>query len=145
MATDNPLVQALDLAGYRLTEPRRAVASLITGRQGHFTAADLEAAIAERRLGIGRATLFRTLELLTELGLLERIDLPSGEHAYVRCAAEHHHHLVCSTCGRSLEVQDRGLASAVAEIAERSGFRIDSHRIELYGKCTACQKKERGP
>ena len=140
MANDNSLVQALDAAGYRLTRPRRAVTSLIAGRPGHFTAADLEAAIAERRWGIGRATLFRTLELLTELDLLERIDLPTGEHAYVRCAPSHHHHLVCSSCGRALDIEDRGLAAAVAEVGRQTGFRIDSHRIELYGLCRDCQR-----
>jgi Fur family ferric uptake transcriptional regulator len=137
-------MEALGNAGHRLTEPRRAVASLVARHQGHFTAADLEATIAEQRLHIGRATLFRTLELLTELGLLERIDLPSGEHAYVRCAPRHHHHLICSRCGRAIDIEDRGLAAAVADVGRRTGFRIDAHRIELYGMCADCQKEEQG-
>src|SRR3712207_8759004 len=89
--TAEPLVRALDTAGYRLTEPRRAVADLIAGRRGHFTAADLVAEAKARRLDIGRATIFRALELFTELNLVERLDLPNGEHAYVECARAHHH------------------------------------------------------
>lgn len=137
----NPIIHALDLAGYRLTGPRRAVADLIAEHDGHFTASDLEAVARARRLGISRATLFRALELLTELGVVERLDLPSGEHAYVPCAPAHHHHIICSRCGRATDVEDCGVADAVAEIARRSGYRIESHRLELFGLCRHCQVK----
>lgn len=137
----NPIVDALDLAGYRLTGPRRAVADLIAEQTGHFTALDLEGVIRDRRLGISRATLFRALDLMTELGVVERLDLPTGEHAYVPCARAHHHHVVCSRCGRTAEAGDCGVAEAVAEIARQSGFRIDSHRLELFGLCRHCQAK----
>ena len=107
-----PLVAAMDSAGYRLTEPRRAVAELIAAREGHFSAADLLDDARVRRLGIGRATVFRSLDLLTELGVLERLELPNGEHAYVPCEPVHHHHVVCSRCGRVTEIDDRGLTAA---------------------------------
>ena len=140
MMDSEPLVHALDQAGYRLTEPRRAVAELIAAREGHFTAQDLIDDAKARRLGIGRATVFRALDLFTELQVLERLDLPSGEHAYVPCApARHHHHIVCSQCGRTTEVDDAGLASAVDEIQRRSGWQVESHRLELYGRCPRCR------
>src|SRR6476620_12160017 len=116
MVQPNPIVQALDAGGYRLTGPRRAVADLIAEYDGHFTAAELEIAARARRLGISRATLFRALDLLTELGVVERLDLPSGEHAYVPCAPAHHHHVICSRCGRATDVEDSGVAEALAEI-----------------------------
>jgi Fe2+ or Zn2+ uptake regulation protein len=141
MVVSNPIIDALDGAGFRLTTTRRAVADLIAEYDGHFTAADLTTAARERRLGISRATLFRSLELLTELGVVERLDLPSGEHAYVPCARVHHHHVVCSRCGRATDVEDSGVAEAVALIAKRSGYRIDSHRLELFGLCRSCQAK----
>jgi len=141
MATANPIVQALDAGGYRLTGPRRAVADLIAAHDGHFTAAELEAAARAGRLGLSRATLFRALDLLTELGVVERLDLPSGEHAYVPCARAHHHHVICSRCGRTTEVEDCGVAEAVSEIGRRSGYRIDAHRLELFGLCRHCQAK----
>ena len=134
-----PLLLALDRAGYRLTEPRRAVTQLIADQSGHFAAADLVREARVRRLGIGRATIFRTLEVLLGLGLVERIDLPSGEHAYVGCAATHHHHVVCSTCGRTSEIADAGLRSLVRDVARLTGFRVDDHRLELFGLCPACQ------
>ncbi len=136
-----PLMAALAGAGSRVTEPRRALARLITQRHGHFTAADLLADARRQHLPIGRATVFRTLELLTALEKLERLDLPSGDHAYVACAPEqHHHHVVCRKCGRSAEVSDAGLASVVGEIGRRSGFVIDSHRLELFGLCPECAR-----
>lgn len=139
MTIPQPLVTALDQAGYRLTEPRRAVADLITQRDGHFTAADLIDEARDRRLGIGRATIFRALELFTELNVLERLDLPTGEHAYVPCEPAHHHHVVCSRCGRSTEASDHGLQAMVDEVAHHTGYRIDDHRLELYGLCPTCQ------
>jgi Fur family ferric uptake transcriptional regulator len=141
MVVSNPIIDALDVAGYRLTSARRAVADLIVAHDRHFTAAELAAAARERRLGISRATLFRALELLTELGIVERLDLPNGEHAYVPCAQVHHHHVVCSRCGRATDVEDSGVAEAVTLIAKRSGYRIDSHRLELFGLCRSCQAK----
>ncbi len=138
-ASPNPIVRALDDAGYRLTAPRLALAELIAGHDGHFTAADLAAIARDRRVGVSRATLFRALDLMVELGAVERIDLPSGEHAYVSCARSHHHHVVCSRCGRTAEVDDSGLTEAVRAIEWRSGFRIDAHRLELFGLCRHCQ------
>lgn len=129
---------SLEQAGYRLTGPRRAVADLIAARTGHFTAADLVADAAARRLGIGRATVFRALDLLLELGVLERLDLPSGEHAYVLCESVHHHHVVCASCGRGTEVDDSGLNALVQAIATRTGYDIDTHRLELFGTCPDC-------
>src|SRR4029077_476663 len=76
------LVTALDDAGYRLTEPRRTVAGLVAAREGHFTAADLVDDARRRRLRIGRATIFRALDVFADLRLVERIDLPDGDHAY---------------------------------------------------------------
>lgn len=140
----NPIVRALDDAGYRLTAPRRALADLIVGHDGHFSASDLASAARDRRLGVSRATLFRALELLIELGVVERLDLPSGEHAYVECAPAHHHHVVCSRCGRTAEVDDAGLSGAVREIERQSGFRIDTHRLELFGLCRHCRARTSG-
>ncbi len=130
----------MDRAGYRLTEPRRAVAQLIVDQDGHFSAADLEAQVRTRRLGIGRATIFRTLEMLTELGVVERIDLPSGDHAYVGCEPAHHHHVVCARCARATRVEDCGISAVAREVARRTGYRIDEHRLEMFGLCPACQR-----
>ena len=139
MGDPSPIVDALEGAGYRLTEPRRSLAALIAGQDGHFTAASLVDAARAQHLGVGRATVFRTLEVLEDLGAVERLDLPSGEHAYVGCEPAHHHHVVCSGCGRTDEIDDAGLRAVVADVAHRTGYRVDDHRLELFGLCPACQ------
>ena len=138
MTEPSTYVSALDRAGYRLTEPRRSLAALIADHDGHFTAAELVAEARSQRLGVGRATVFRTLEVLEELGAIERLDLPSGEHAYVGCEPIHHHHVVCSRCGRTVEIEDEGLRTVVRDVARQTGFRVDEHRLELFGVCPAC-------
>jgi Fur family ferric uptake transcriptional regulator len=132
-------VEALDRAGYRLTEPRRVVADLVAARDGHFTAADLAADARRRRLAIGRATIFRSLDVFADLGLVERVDLPAGDHAYVACDPVHHHHAICTQCARSLDVEDLGLAAVLGDVARRLDFRVTSHRLELFGICSACR------
>ena len=141
-ATAETPLAALDRAGYRLTGPRRAVADLIAARHGHFTAADLVDDAAGRRLDMSRATIFRTLDVLEAVGAIERIDLPSGDHAYITCEpAAHHHHVVCERCGRASDVDDAGLAGVVARIGRETGYRIGAHRLELFGLCPACQSE----
>lgn len=135
------MLQAIDRAGIRLTEPRRAVVALIARRGGHFTSADLVADAGRRKIDVGRATIFRLLELLATEGLVERVDLPNGSHAYVPCEPSHHHHLVCIACGAIAEVDDCGIDAVTAEAARRTGFRIDAHRLELFGHCPSCKRK----
>ena len=133
------MLDALDRAGVRLTGPRRKLAALIERREGHFTAADLLKDAGRRRMGIGRATVFRLLELLREQGLVERIDLPDGTHAYIPCEPTHHHHLVCLNCGAATDVDDCGIEAVTREAARRSGFKIEQHRLELFGRCPDCR------
>ncbi len=138
-ASSSPL-EALNRAGYRMTGPRRVVADLIARREGHFTAADLLIDASRQKPGIARATIFRTLDALEGVGAIERLDLPSGEHAYIACEPfSHHHHVVCGRCGRAADVDDEGLLAVVNRIGAESGYRIDAHRLELFGLCPSCQ------
>jgi Fur family transcriptional regulator, ferric uptake regulator len=136
----NPVLSALGDAGKRLTVARRAVAEAIAEQAGHFTAEDVLAAARSRRRAVARATVFRSLDLLVDLGLVERVDLPSGDHAYVACEPDaHHHHVVCSACGRSVEVGELGLRPILERIESSTGFVIDTHRLELFGLCPECR------
>lgn len=140
MVDATPFLTALERAGFRLTGPRRQVATLIADQPGTFAAADLVEGARVRGLGVGRATVFRTLDRLSEVGAVERIDLPSGAHAYLACEpVHHHHHVVCSRCGRNRDIDDAGLRAVVRDVARRTGYRIDDHRLELFGICPDCQ------
>jgi Fur family transcriptional regulator, ferric uptake regulator len=143
MSTPSAIIAALEDAGYRLTGPRRALAELIVARgSSTFTAADLVADVRAQRLGIGRATVFRAIDLLVSIGVVERIDLQSGEHAYVSCVATHHHHVICSRCARATEIGDLGLGAIAREVARRTGYRVGEHRLELFGLCPDCQRSD---
>lgn len=134
------LIRALEDAGHRTTDARRAVAELIASRDGAFETADLVADSRRRKLGVARATIFRTLELLTGVGAVERLDLPNGEHSYVRCDSRgHHHHLVCTRCQRSIDLEGLGMTPIIAEVERRTGYSVDRHRVELFGLCPSCQ------
>lgn len=134
------LIRALEEAGNRSTDARRAVAELIASRDGAFETADLVADARRRKLGVARATIFRTLEVLVGVGAVERLDLPNGEHSYVRCDSRaHHHHLVCTRCQRSIDLEGLGMTPIIAEVERRTGYQVDRHRVELFGLCPSCQ------
>ena len=127
--------------GYRLTGPRRAVARARRRPRGPLHRRGPGRGCSGAR-GIGRATVFRALDLFASLGLVERVDLPAGDHAYVACDSAHHHHAICTSCGRSLDVDDAGLAEVLAAIGRRSGFRVTAHRLEIFGLCAACRSRD---
>ena len=135
------LVAALERAGYRCTGPRRVVAEAITRRGGPFTAGELLDDLRQDESPIGRATMFRALDLFSDLKVLERLDVPGGEHRYVPCEPVHHHHVICSRCGTAAEVDACSMPAVLKEVTERTGFRVEHHRLELYGICADCQKK----
>lgn len=140
MVDGNTILAAFGGAGLRITGARRVLSEAVAEHAGHFTAEQVLAASRRRGHPVGRATVFRSLETMAGLGLIERVDLPSGEHAYVACQpASHHHHVVCSRCGRSIEVGDIGLDPVLDRVARSTGFRIDSHRLELFGLCEQCR------
>ena len=124
--------------GYRMTGPRRQiVASLAEG--GSTTAQDLNESLRRSGSGIGRATVFRTLEILSQHGIVERVHLPDGCHTYVLTQPGHHHRLVCSDCRAVLEFSDCQLDGVLEGLAQRTAFRIDGHWLEVFGLCQACQ------
>ena len=137
-AWSNAFVTALAGAGERVTLPRRAVARLVAARDGHFTAAALMEDAEVAGEPIGRATVFRALDLFTSLGLVERLDLPDGNHAFVACESVHHHHAICTRCGRSSDIDDGALGEVLASLGRGAGFRVTAHRLEVFGLCAEC-------
>jgi|SRR5688572_13747534 len=142
MVDAGTILGAFEAAGYRLTSPRRALARLVASREGHFSADELLTESRRARLGVTRATIFRSLDVLADLGVVERLDLPTGEHAFVACEPSHHHHVVCSSCGRSTGVADHGLEAVAEAIGRETGYRVDTHRLELFGRCPECRAKD---
>lgn len=143
MTSTHVIVRTFERAGYQATPSRRLVAELVAGRSGPFSAAELLDAARDRRAQVGRATIFRALEVLSSLHVVERLVMPDGSTGYVACGPDaHHHHLVCTACGRGVDVADGDLGRLVDDIGRRNGYRIESHRLELFGLCSECRGTE---
>jgi len=134
---ENDLVNQLRAAGYKITPARLAVLQLVADSTDHL----VPAMVLERGRAIypklGRATVYRTLELLTELRVLRPIYGGSDGVNFIR-AEGGHHHLVCADCGDTIEFDDCVAAELAHDLAERFGFTIQSHLLEFYGVCAPC-------
>ncbi len=139
MGEEARLISRLADQGFRITGPRRDVVSAVCRRDESFSAEDLYEELRSTHSGVGRATVFRTLDLLVGMRLLDRVHRPDGSHCYVLGGPGHRHHLICSSCGTVIEFQDCNVAELVAGLTSRTHFRIESHWLELYGTCERCQ------
>jgi Fur family ferric uptake transcriptional regulator len=127
----------------RLTAPRRAIVEAVFGTQEHFTAEQLLAWARRKDKSVSRATVYRTLPLLTESGLLRSMDLGKAYKLYDPNYAEHphHSHLVCADCERLLEFDRPEVAALAEEIGRELGFAVVSHRLQIVGRCEALRRE----
>ncbi len=132
------LEQALQERGYRLTAARRAILAALTAAGGHVTADELAAVVHQDAPAVGRMTVYRTLDLLGELGLLRPVYQGTGAAHYVLLLDGHHHHLVCSRCRRVIEFDECALAELAETVGRRYGFAVEGHLLEFYGRCSQC-------
>lgn len=136
------IVSALRLAGYQVTPPRAAVIRAVAAQSRPFTAGQLCEAVAGIDSGVGRATVFRTLELLESAGVLDRLHAVRGDASYVARDPSSpnatHQYLVCTACNGVTEVVDAGLASLLQQLAARQSFRAERGLVEIVGRCQSC-------
>jgi len=132
------LINRLRTAGYKITPPRLAVLQVIEQEGEHLNPAEILTRAQNIYPAIGRATVYRTLEMLTEIGVVRPIYV--GEHGptYIR-AEGGHHHLVCSACGVVIDFEQCMADQMTQELSDRFGFQIKSHLLEFYGLCAACR------
>jgi Fur family ferric uptake transcriptional regulator len=125
----------LDEAGYRSGKSRRRVVELLASEHCAVTALEID-----RRLdSVGRASVYRTLEQLEQLRLVQRVDIGGDAAGYERMdPEEHHHHLVCEECGRLVPFADRSLEQAIEAISHGADFEVTAHDVSLRGKCSRC-------
>lgn len=139
---ENWLVQ-LQANGYRLTEPRRAVVEIIAGSQHILTPLEVYARARAKSPSLGLVTVYRTVEKLEELGLIQRVHQPSGCQAFIAAAPGHQHLLVCQGCGRVEYFSGDRLEALMSDVAGESGYRIQDHWLQLFGYCSACREGPR--
>ena len=131
------VLRQLSERGFRETNARRAIVETVLNKDGQFNARQLHDEL--RRWGVGRATVFRTLDLLVELGVLNRLHTDDRCSSFIVCADQHHHHLVCERCGAVQEISDARIERSVRAMAIESGFRAREHHLEIVGVCRDCQ------
>jgi Fur family transcriptional regulator, ferric uptake regulator len=129
----------LDEAGFRSGGSRRRVIDLLGGERCALTALEID-----RRLdSVGRATVYRTLEQLERLHLVQRVEIGGDAAGYERLDPEaHHHHLVCEDCGRLTPFASEALEEAIDAVGRGSDFTIAAHDVVLRGKCGSCGDRD---
>lgn len=143
--TEKGIVIALRQNGYKVTPQRRVVIRTIINSDDHLTPAAIHEKVRRDHPGIGLVTVYRTLEVLAALDLVCELHTGSSCPSYTISAPQHHHHLVCSCCGRVVDFTGHSLEELEERLARESGFRIEDHMLEFIGRCRTCQETAASP
>jgi Fur family ferric uptake transcriptional regulator len=142
-APDKAVARALEqlhARGLRVTEPRKAMLSILTKEHGPFSAEELHHQLKGR--GCDVVTVYRSLQAMEEIGVLRRCDFGDGTYRYeINHGEHHHHHIVCRSC-RSVEVLDQCVVGKLERIARDMGYADLSHTLEIFGTCPKCAVKK---
>ena len=128
-------------SGYRRGGARNAVVELLDRQDCALSAQQIDDRLRAQGRGVGRASVYRILELLCELRLVQRIDVGQGVARYERHLpdGDHHHHLVCDSCGQIEPFEDPALEQAIERVSSRLSFAVDDHDVVLHGACSDCR------
>lgn len=122
----------------RQTWQRAAIRDLLEGSQDFRTAQQIHDQLREVGAKVGLATVYRALQSMADAQEVDVVRTPDGEAAYRRCSAGHHHHLVCRSCGFSVEIAAESVEAWAAQVASQHGFHDVGHELELFGLCATC-------
>jgi Fur family transcriptional regulator, ferric uptake regulator len=122
----------------RNTRQRSVIVALLKETGEFRTAQQLHAELRGRGDQVGLATVYRTLQALTELGEIDAMRLPSGEQIFRQCSSEHHHHLVCRCCAHTVEIAGSTVEAWTERVAAEHGFTEIGHTLEIFGICAKC-------
>lgn len=132
MADANPVT------GVRATKQRSAISGLLDDTDEFRSAQELHEELRRRGEGIGLTTVYRTLQALADAGSVDVLRNDSGESVYRRCSSGHHHHLVCRSCGATVEVEGPAVERWAQAVAAEHEFTEVSHTVEVFGTCKTC-------
>lgn len=132
--------ETLAAAGHRASAPRDEVIAAIDSLGCSVTAREISELLRERGSGVGLASIYRALELLERLGLIKRFDVGEGVARYepAHPSGEHHHHVVCDSCGTVEPFEDQALERAITRLSDKVSFDVAEHDVTLHGTCPAC-------
>jgi Fur family transcriptional regulator, ferric uptake regulator len=136
------LLQSLAARGYSSTRPRRAIIDAIAGAPGYLSPADILAAAREVYPRLGSVTVYRTLDILVDAGLVRRVHLANGCHFYALAEKTHGHHIICQSCRQVVEFEGCDLSNILGRVESDTGYIVKGHWLEMFGLCPACRAKE---
>ena len=130
----------LNSKNLKLTKERRTVLEEIFLQRGHLEAEDLWLSLRRKKKRASRATIYRTLELLVDSGIVRKVDLGHGHSHYEHVLGHaHHEHMVCLKCGKVIEFSDKGIERSIKKLCEKSRFEDTSHCFQVFGYCKDCR------
>jgi Fur family ferric uptake transcriptional regulator len=124
--------------GQRTTRQRRAVAAALASADDFRSAQEIHDQLRRGGDRVGLSTVYRTLQAMADAGEVDVLRSEAGEAAYRRCSTRHHHHLVCRSCGATVEVEGPTVERWASAVAERHGYTDVSHTVEVFGTCPDC-------
>src|SRR5450631_1842469 len=133
-----PVPGSTGLPPARVTRQRKAVADLLSEFHDFRSAQQIHAARRERGNNIGLGTVYRTLGLMVHSGHVDVLTREDGEAVFLQCSQRHHHHLLCRSCGCSVEVASQAVVQWADDVAKEHGYTDISHTLQLSGLCPAC-------
>lgn len=130
----------LAVAGLKRGAARERIIAVLGEQSCALSAIEIEDILRARRQPTARATIYRVLDLLVEHGLVERVVVGEGQARFepIDPAGQHHHHLICDSCGELVAFNDTGLERAISRLSDRLGVRVESHEVTLRGSCGRC-------
>jgi Fur family ferric uptake transcriptional regulator len=134
------LREKLNQEGLRLTRPRRVIMKILQQSAVPLSPQTIQQRAVDAQEEISLVSVYRTIDMLTDLDLIRRVHGHDGCQGYALCSPGHHHHLVCRNCGKSVEYSgSEDLSNLIEAIQVQTGFQIDGHLLQLFGRCPACQ------
>jgi len=138
------LSEYLAIKNLKSTSQRDIILNLFVDAGRHMSAEELYALVKKSHPGIGYATVYRTLKLLAEAGLAQERRFEDGFTRYEHATQDaHHDHLICTRCGTILEFENESIEALQQEVARKNRFKVQNHKLELYGLCEGCQGKKK--
>jgi Fur family ferric uptake transcriptional regulator len=134
-------LDCLQASGYRLTKPRQAVVDVLAKSQRAVNATEIFDLAREQYPSLGLVSVYRTLEKLEELDLIQRVHHPDGCQAFIAGFTGHQHLLICQTCGQAEFFEGDDLAPLIERVSQESGFTIQEHWLQFFGLCAQCKLK----
>ena len=131
----------LQESGYRLTDSRRTVVEIVAGSQRALAPLEIYDLARKQHAGLGLVTVYRTLEKLEELHLIQRVHRPEGCQAFIAAFTGHQHLILCSHCGRVQFFDGDNLEGLFQNIGQETGYQVREHWLQLFGLCAGCREE----